>query len=181
MCSVSQKYGDLQLKQLQVNSKLYSSDELHCVLDGNEENPTSCCAQAKYTVRNAVLSLGPRKMDYNTMFTLMVHGANPSETGNCEVSLTAIATSLDSIIRVSGFNESATVDDVTNTCGTVSMYGPGVWYEVRGTTGAVLVASSTCDSSAGTLTPDTQLSVFSGTCDQLKRVAGNNNSFGGGT
>jgi hypothetical protein len=129
MCSVSQKYGDLQLKQLQVNSKLYSSDELHCVLDGNEENPTSCCAQAKYTVRNAVLSLGPRKMDYNTMFTLMVHGANPSETGNCEVSLTAIATSLDSIIRVSGFNESATVDDVTNTCGTVSMYGPGAsWY-----------------------------------------------------
>ena len=67
----------------------------------------------------------------------------------------------------------ATIDTVPN-CGSASTpTAPGVWYTIVGNGGTIAVSSS----STGT-NFDSQISVFTGSCDQLACVDGNNDAFG---
>ncbi len=67
---------------------------------------------------------------------------------------------------------SAASDDFAPFCGT-SLSAPGVWYIIEGTGTNLTV--STCDESTAY---DTKLNVYSGSCDNLVCVGGNDDDFG---
>ncbi|CAB9520024.1 CHU large protein [Seminavis robusta] len=74
----------------------------------------------------------------------------------------------------------ANPDTVGNCRGASAATAPGVWYLVQGTGQAI--TASTCsnnDAEGATTDFDTQLSVFSGQCDNLVCIDGNNNFCGG--
>jgi hypothetical protein len=71
-----------------------------------------------------------------------------------------------------GTTSTATIDNAP-TCDTVVNNGPGVWYKTVGVGDMVFIAS-TCDAANF----DTKISVFTGACDDLKCVAGNDDTEG---
>ena len=88
--------------------------------------------------------------------------------------------------EVSGNNIGASWDGTLDKCGAIASPGPGVWFYLEPTQSRLLTASTGCDSSS----IPTQVTVFTGTCDELQCVAfhggsndncasNNNRQFGG--
>lgn len=70
-------------------------------------------------------------------------------------------------------SDAATMDENVPECGSANKPShPGVWFQMRGTGG--LVKADTCDRSVAS----TQVSVFTGSCDNLECVSGNRNACG---
>jgi len=82
----------------------------------------------------------------------------------------ALATTLSCVTSVAGSTTDATVDD-SDICD-VTITAPGVWYTFVGD------GSNTTVSLCGSTSYDSKLTVFSGSCDDLVCVAGNDNHQG---
>jgi hypothetical protein len=73
----------------------------------------------------------------------------------------------------SGSTANATLDVAPICADTVAPTAPGVWYKVVGT--GTLLTASTCNT---TTNYDTKLTIYSGSCDNLVCVAGNDDAAG---
>lgn len=74
--------------------------------------------------------------------------------------------------RYFGSFKDAGLDDVLDGCGGVELSGPGIWFAVNGT--GLPIQASTCDNAV----VDTQITVFTGTCDGLQCVGANDDACG---
>jgi hypothetical protein len=95
--------------------------------------------------------------------------------GTVENDICAYATPIPEIgcdpVTVSGSTLDATIDDDIASCGT-NISAPGIWYTVEGT--GTSMKASTCDAADF----DTKISVYSGSCESLECIAGNDDGPG---
>ncbi len=107
---------------------------------------------------------------------------NDTVTADCECDGTPIdntpsndlcsgAIDLECGETVSGDNTNATVD-VQGTCGTSFSSGRGVWYSLSGFSGTI--SATTCSETGPTF--DTKIGIFSGSCDNLTCVGGDDDA-----